>query len=240
LILFGSKARGDAHAESDIDVLVELREATPEQRDRVRDFTVDLHLEDEMDLMAIVFDQDELEHQIELGMPLMRNVALDGIPIIGEAIKFTQGKPEQVARQRLESGREHLTSAHILFKAGHFRDIVLFCYETIVDAAEAALVALGIRINKRAGVLALFRHYLIDIGRVDRRYGPLLNQIQKSRLEADYARLEVITEAQVRAAQAAAEDFVAMIEALLPDLLAKGMDEEPDENNGADVEDAAK
>jgi predicted nucleotidyltransferase len=29
LILFGSKARGDAHAESDIDVLVELREATP-------------------------------------------------------------------------------------------------------------------------------------------------------------------------------------------------------------------
>jgi predicted nucleotidyltransferase len=47
LILFGSKARGDAHAEPDIDVFLVLRDATPERRESVRDFTVDLMVKDE-------------------------------------------------------------------------------------------------------------------------------------------------------------------------------------------------
>ena len=239
LILFGSKARGDTHPESDVDVLLVLRQATPEQRVRVRDFTVDLMMEDEVDLTAIVLGRDELQHQTEIGMPLVRNVSMQGIPLFGEGIMVGKGKPEEVARTFLKGAHERLTSTRVLVEAGQYRDAVPRAYYAVLDAADGALAVLGITPKSHAGTLALFSLHLIKTGRVDSRYGGILERIQKSRREADYERMREFTEADARTALAKAEDFVATVEALIPNVLAEKASEPTEgDSNAADTNDA--
>ena len=60
----------------------------------------------------------------------------------------------------------------------------------------------------------------------------MLNQILKSRMEADYEREREFTEAEARATQAEAEDFVAMVEALIPALLALPPEKAPERAEG--------
>ncbi len=235
LILFGSKARGDAHPESDVDVALVLREATHERRARVQDFTVDLMLEEEpVDLTAIVYDHTELQHLADIGAPLVRNIAEEGIPLVGEGIKVGKGKPEEVVRAFLNGAHERLISARVLIDAGQWRDAVSRAYYAVLDAADGALAATPITPKSHAGTLNLFSLRFIQAGRVEGRYGRLLNHIQKSRLEADYERMAVITESNAREALAEAEDFVAMVECLLPDLLKE------EEANDGEIGDAAQ
>ncbi|MBI3362414.1 MAG: HEPN domain-containing protein, partial [Chloroflexi bacterium] len=217
LILFGSKARGDTHGESDVDVFLELSEATPERYDRVLDFTRDLMFDDEVDLAPIVYGPDELERLIDLGAPFVRNVAKDGIPLIGEGITVGKGKPEEVARTFMESARHRLNAARLLLEGSEWRDAVSRAYYAALDAADGALAIIGIAPQSHAGTLNLFSLHLVKPGRVEGRYGGLLNQIQKWRLEADYQRMQPVTEERARAAFAIAQDFVAVVEALLPD-----------------------
>jgi hypothetical protein len=221
LILFGSKARGDTHPGSDVDVFLVLREATPEQRSRVLDFTVDLTMEHEVDLTAIIYGHDELQQQVEIGTPLVRNVAMEGIPLIGEEIRVGKGKPEEVARKFLEGAHERLTSTRLLVEGGQYRDAISRAYYAVLDAADGALAIPGLAPKSHEGAMMLFSFHLIKAGRVAGRYGGLLNKIQKARLEADYNRMIDFTEPEARTALTEAEDFVAMVEALIPQLLAE-------------------
>jgi len=232
LILFGSKARGDTHPASDVDVFLVLREATPEQRSRVLDFTVDLTMEHEVDLTAIVYGHDELQQQVEIGTPLVRNVAMEGIPLIGEGIKVGKGKPEEVARKFLKGAHERLTSTRLLVEGGQYRDAISRAYYAVLDAADGALAILGLTPKSHEGTMMLFSFHLIKAGRVDSRYNGILNKIQKARLAADYNRMIDFTESEARTALTEAEDFVSMVEALIPDLLAEQSSEHPDDESG--------
>jgi len=57
--LFGSRARGDSHRESDIDVLVALDTASPSNRDAVYDAVIDTLLDSGIYLSALVYDRGE-------------------------------------------------------------------------------------------------------------------------------------------------------------------------------------
>jgi uncharacterized protein (UPF0332 family)/predicted nucleotidyltransferase len=221
LILFGSKARGDTHSESDVDIFLVLREATREQRNRVLDFTVDLTMEHEVNLTAIVYGHEELQQQVEIGMPLVRNVAMEGIPLIGEGIKVGKGKPEEVARIFLQEAHERLTSTRVLVEAGQYHDAVSRAYYAVLDAADGVLAILGLTPKSYEGIMMLLSFHLIKSGRVEARYSGLLNKIQKARREADYNRMIDFTESDARTTLSEAEDFVAMLEALIPTLLAE-------------------
>ncbi|MDI6735823.1 MAG: nucleotidyltransferase domain-containing protein [bacterium] len=79
--LFGSKARGDAHQESDIDLLVVLK-----QKKRVDDdWIIDLELElmERYDyqfyLNTLVYDEQEFDRLNYLQTNFMLNVAEDGV-----------------------------------------------------------------------------------------------------------------------------------------------------------------
>jgi len=226
LILFGSKARDDAHPHSDVDVLVVVKEITREQDDRVADYMGNALVEKGVNLAAIVLRSKNLQEQIEIGTPFVRNIAQDGIPLFGEGIKVGKGKPEEVARAFLKGAHERLVSTRLLVEGGQYRDAISRAYYAILDAADGALALVGITPKSHEGTLTWFSLRFVKAGRVDSRYSGILNIIQKARLRADYNRMIEFSEADARTAQADAEDFVAMVEKLIPELLAEQAAEE--------------
>lgn len=217
VILFGSKARGDGHPESDIDLLVVLEKPTKEQTDRVYDITYDILLDRGIDLATITFSQEEAIRKQELGTPLMRNVAEEGIIIMGEAIVVGEGKPQEVARDFLDSAKRRLHSTTVLIEAGEYRDSVSRAYYAFLDAADGALAARRITPKSHAGTISLFGLHF-KAGLVDEKYSAWFKKIYKDRLDADYKRDRVFTEEEAREALEQATEFVETVEKLLPSL----------------------
>ena len=218
IILFGSKARGDGYPESDIDLLVVLENPTKEQTDTVCDITFDILLDRDVDLSAVTFSREEAIRKRELGTPLMRNVAEEGIVIMGEAIVVGEGKPQEVARGFLDSARERLRSAALLLDGGLYRDSVSRAYYAFLDAADGALASKRITPKSHAGTISLFGLHFIKAGLVDEKYSGWFKKIYKARLDADYKRDRTFTEEEAREALEQATEFVETIEKLLPSL----------------------
>jgi len=219
IILFGSKARGDGHPESDVDLLIVLENPTKEQTDIVYDITFDILLDRGIDLSAITFSREEVMQKRELGTPLMRNVAEEGIIIMGEAIMVGEGKPQEVARDFLDSAKRRLHSTTVLIEAGEYRDSVSRAYYAFLDAADGALAARRITPKSHAGTISLFGLHFIKAGLVDEKYSAWFKKIYKDRLEADYNRGRVFTEEEAREALEQATEFVEMVEKLLSSLM---------------------
>ena len=218
IILFGSKARSDGHPESDIDLLVVLENPTKEQTDTLYDITFDILLDRGVDLSAITFSWEEAMRKRELGTPLMRNVAEEGIVIKGEAIVVGEGKPQEVARGFLDSARERLRSTALLLDGGLYRDSVSRAYYAFLDAADGALAARRITPKSHAGTISLFGLHFIKAGLLDEKYSVWFKKIYKARLDADYKRDRVFTEEEAREALEQATEFVETVEKLLPSL----------------------
>ena len=151
-----------------------------------------------------------------------------------------KGKPEEVARAFLKGAHERLTSTRVLVEASQWRDAVSLAYYAVLDAADGALAVVGVTPKSHAGTLVLFSLHLIKPGRAPSRYSKVLDQIQKSRVHADYERMKEVTEADARSAQAMAGDFVAMIEGMIPELLAENASKPAEEDSaGADTADVS-
>ncbi|MFM1841876.1 MAG: hypothetical protein RLZZ490_612 [Cyanobacteriota bacterium] len=80
LVLFGSQARGDITAESDIDILVVLREKEQRQakREEIIDFIAEISLEFGVLVSCVYVSQTEFETEKS---PLLLNIHREGIPL---------------------------------------------------------------------------------------------------------------------------------------------------------------
>jgi predicted nucleotidyltransferase len=79
LLLFGSRARGEAREDSDYDMLVVVDHRTPELRALILEVACQL-MEQHGALMATVL-RSEAEWQQAQGFPLARNIAREGVPL---------------------------------------------------------------------------------------------------------------------------------------------------------------
>ena len=79
--LFGSRARGEAHAESDVDLLVVLETAGWDERRDAIDLATDVGLERTLLLSPTVFDRATWALWVEQGRPLAREIERDGVPV---------------------------------------------------------------------------------------------------------------------------------------------------------------
>lgn len=79
VILYGSRARGDAREGSDYDVLVIVEEKTAAVRELVLDADVEMMDKHGTLFSAVIYSQDEWEASQEY--PLAWNIRNEGIPV---------------------------------------------------------------------------------------------------------------------------------------------------------------
>lgn len=79
--LFGSRARGDARKDSDIDVLVIISSGDWRICDVVYGIATDILLETKVCISPKVINMKEYNHLYKMGTPFIKNVVREGITI---------------------------------------------------------------------------------------------------------------------------------------------------------------
>lgn len=83
--LFGSRARGEGHELSDLDVLVEIADLTGAERHEVGAFTGDLYTRHHVIVAALALSSAEVENLRRLERLLLREIDRDGIDLLAGA-----------------------------------------------------------------------------------------------------------------------------------------------------------
>ncbi len=77
--VFGSRARGDAAPDSDLDVFIEVAESTPELRQRISEIAWEVGFEMDRVISVVVATRDQLEHGAMGASPLVLHVEREGV-----------------------------------------------------------------------------------------------------------------------------------------------------------------
>ena len=79
LRVFGSRARGDAEPDSDMDVFIQVETCTPELRQRISEIAWEVGFEMDRVISTIVATRFELEHGAMGANPLILNLEREGV-----------------------------------------------------------------------------------------------------------------------------------------------------------------
>lgn len=79
--LFGSKARGDAHEHSDVDVVVVIEELTPAERREIGSNSGDLLTRHGVVVSVLPYAQHEWEAARRRELLIVQEIERDGIPL---------------------------------------------------------------------------------------------------------------------------------------------------------------
>lgn len=78
VILYGSRARGDHRPDSDIDVLILVKDKNKVNRDKIYDFVIDAELEHDIDISVNIYETAQFEKLALLKAPFASNVTREG------------------------------------------------------------------------------------------------------------------------------------------------------------------
>ncbi len=78
IYLFGSRARGDAGAGSDFDILIIVTDKRPIDRMKIYDYILDVNLEYGIDFSLKIYDEEEFKKSMRLDLPFMKNALTEG------------------------------------------------------------------------------------------------------------------------------------------------------------------
>ena len=76
--VFGSRARGDAMEDSDMDVFIEVENLDKDLKERVQDAAWEVGFENFMVISPLIFTRDELENSPLRSSPIVRVIKEEG------------------------------------------------------------------------------------------------------------------------------------------------------------------
>lgn len=79
--VFGSRARGDAEPDSDMDLFIEVEELDKQIKSRIRDIVWKVGLEHDLYISPVIFTRHEIEDTPLRAAPLVKNIAEEGVRV---------------------------------------------------------------------------------------------------------------------------------------------------------------
>ena len=178
MIIFGSLARGEWGADSDIDVMVLLDDSMDPKAEgrRVWAIVYDLYGQCEIDVQPVVLT----ETQYRTGSaPIYFNVRREGWFVTPE------DQPE-VVDKLLEQAANTLKAAEFLLQQEMFDDATSRGYYAMFNAAQAALASLGIFRSRHSGVIAAFGYQFVHMGQFPAELHASFAEGFEPRVSTDY------------------------------------------------------
>jgi uncharacterized protein (UPF0332 family)/predicted nucleotidyltransferase len=223
--LFGSKARGDSDAESDVDLLVVARDSDDALVKAIGGIAYELSLTHSILLCEHVVSAWRFAQMRARQEPIYQNIVRDGIDLWAlvalpvktaeEPAPYDLGTPEDYLRHRLVRSREDLAWARGALERGEYRLALNRAYYAVFHLASIVLARLDVLRHRHSAVEAAFHEYLIKPGYIEPEYGPFYREAREWRENADYHFGVEFTEEKTREVLEQAERIVARLERFL-------------------------
>lgn len=81
VVIFGSRARGEASPDADLDLFIEVSELNGKIREQIQWAAWEVSLDNEMVISTFIATTDSLIHSPLAANPLLKSIELDGIAI---------------------------------------------------------------------------------------------------------------------------------------------------------------
>jgi uncharacterized protein (UPF0332 family)/predicted nucleotidyltransferase len=229
-VLIGSKARGDAGPDTDIDLLVVVEAEAAAADHRLAPQTADIDLEHGVLINLLTFSRERWADFAQRQAAFWQNAQRDGMvlarsprlpdSLVAPGPEAAEGPPDHwpEVRAYLASAWQAVRTAETQF--AHARDLQLVAnraYYGIFYAANALLATQGLQRSKHPLVLALFRDRFVRTGEVDASLLRDYELTMKRRHIGEYDLHLGITASGVRAGVMAAQRFVSRVERYLQD-----------------------
>ncbi|MBI3741592.1 MAG: HEPN domain-containing protein [Chloroflexi bacterium] len=240
VILYGSKARGNADEESDTDLLVIVSDDDAAKRIwRIED---DFKSETFATISVLIATEENYRRMQYLKTPLYVNIRRDNVELWDESARtieerevlldFVEGEFRQMNKATRELIQQYVDTTHSFWKqamhlkqGGFLQGAVSRAYYAVFHAASAALFAVNIVRGKHSGVEAAISQFLVKPGLIEPEYHEIYGRLMKGRTDVDYGgeRDEVTrapkfilpSDAEAEQMLADAERFIARMEQFL-------------------------
>lgn len=122
------------------------------------------------------------------------------------------GNRNELVQYRLNSAKERLHSADVLFNDGSYKDSISRSYYAMFTAVRALLAMEGQDFSKHSGVISYFQREYIKTGRLDKKYSRYISKAFQIRNNTDYADFFIASQSDAREQLNRAYEFYDTIE----------------------------
>jgi len=222
VVLYGSRARGDADPESDADVLVVLKGEFDEPTEQRVVWNIAHEVDETHDyylLGPIVATEHDYRRRM---LPIFMNIRREGIELWPGKLPAVREKEEpygentsaEVALIRYLM-REALDDAQAGLQQSRYRWAANRGYYAMFHAATALLLSEGSAFSRHRGVINGFSERYLKTGRFPLELGKMLSRAFDARNQADYNFRQPVTPEAAGEVVGSATAFVAEAERLL-------------------------